>query len=345
MTLDLQALGAKAAAAQPMGYQLGPVLPNKTLLVDGDGLCYYCAGNDDTDVGKARANLIDKVQRAGDLVGAEVRRILVTGAGSHKGHRYAIARVKPYQGQRVGSRRPKNWEALRDLLAGGIRGMDIQTTYSAEADDLFGYYAYNYPDDVVINTQDKDMRMLPGQHLDWVSNRLHKVEYTNSVVRQEYIAFNRVVHSSMFNDLQYGPRWFWLQMLHGDSADNIPGLPLATIKYGGSKVDPMYSLNKVGEAAALKILAGTETQHPASVGYEVAAAYHSYYGDRWLVEMLEQACLLWMRRYPDRWDDCAEPNGPMYQFTDDILWPAAYAEIEQRVRQADDLNALQTQII
>jgi hypothetical protein len=330
---------AKAAAAQPMGYGAVPIVPNRILLVDGDGLCYYCAGNDDTDVGTARSNLISKVRRAAELVGAEHVKVLVTGAGSHKGHRYAVARVKPYQGQRAGSRRPKNWEALRELLATGFNGVEVETTYTAEADDLFGWYAYNYPDDVVILTQDKDMRMLPGVHLDWVTNRIHKVEHSLTDVRHEYAAYNRNVHDSVFNDKQYGHKWFWLQMLHGDTADNIPGLP----KYvtHDNKVKP------VGEVTAAKLLdlAPEWADIPISNGYAVAYWYGSFYKERWLVEMLEQACLLWMRRNPDKWDDCCEVGGPMYQFADHELFPAAYAEMETRVRQADDLNALQTQAV
>lgn len=329
MTLDLKALGAKAAAAQPMGYGSVPVVHQRTLLVDGDGLCYYCAGKDDSDIGTARAYLIDKVKRAAALVGAGQIKILVTGSGSHKGHRYAIARAKPYQGQRAGSRRPKNWQGLRDLLDTGFPGVEIETTYTAEADDLFGFYAYNDPDNTVILTQDKDMRMLPGTHLDWVTNRVHVVEHGLATVRQEHIMYNRTVVDSVFNDKQYGHKWFWLQMLHGDTADNIPGLPKHVVD---GKAKP------VGEVTAGKLL----DSYDAATHWLVAEAYHSFYGQRYLVEMLEQACLLWMRRDPDNWADCAEYGGPMYQFTDNPLWPAAYAEIEQRVRQADELNAIQT---
>lgn len=332
--LDLKALGAKAAAAQPMGYGSVPVVHQRTLLVDGDGLCYYCAGNDDTDIGTARRNLIDKVKRAAELVGAGQIKILVTGAGSHKGHRYAIARAKPYQGQRAGSRRPKNWQGLRDLLDTGFPGVEIETTYAAEADDLFGFYAYNDPDNTVILTQDKDMRMLPGTHLDWVTNRVHVVEHGLATVRQEHIMYNRTVVDSVFNDKQYGHKWFWLQMLHGDTADNIPGLP----KYMPHLTD---KLKPVGEVTANKLLEGTAFAY-GNFGAEVAWWYNSFYGKRALVEMLEQACLLWMRRDPNNWADCAEYGGPMYQFTDHEYWPAAYAEIEQRVRQADELNAIQT---
>ncbi len=84
---------------------------------------------------------------------------------------------------------------------------------------MFGWYAYNQPDNVVIYTQDKDMRMLPGRHLDWVSHRLHTVSYSCAMDGPVEVL------DSVFSEKQYGPKWFWLQMLHGDTADNIPGLP------------------------------------------------------------------------------------------------------------------------
>ena len=99
---------AAAVSASPMTNNSVPV-ERRVLLVDGDGLAYYCAGNDETSIGEARARLIEKVKGAQRACGAEDVRILLTNSGSHKGHRYAIARVKPYQGQRVNSRRPKNW--------------------------------------------------------------------------------------------------------------------------------------------------------------------------------------------------------------------------------------------
>lgn len=328
---------AAAASASPTASGSVPIIPGRVLLVDGDGLAYYCAGNDDTDAGTARQNLIDKVKGAARQVGAERIVILLTGSGSNKGWRYAIARVKPYQGQRADARRPKNWQALRDYLTSGFCAFEVESTVTAEADDLFGWYAYNFPDDVVIYTQDKDMRMLPGRHLDWVSHRIHTVGYTKTMCIQRELMYNIVPIDSVFNDVQYGHRWFWLQMLHGDGADNIPGLPLATIKYGGSAVDPSFKLNKVGEAAAKKILAA---HSDLSLVDTVALAYRSYYGERWLAEMLEQACLLWMRRVPSDWDDCLNPGGPMACFNDgEQEFAKAYFEIEHRIRTAEEINA------
>lgn len=330
--MDIAALGAAAAAASPMASGSVPVVRRRVLLVDGDGLAYYCAGNDDTEAGEARSNLVAKVKSAARLVGAERVIVLLTGSGSHKGHRYAVARVKPYQGQRANSRRPKNWRALRDYMTDTSFPFEVETTVVAEADDLFGWYAYNFPEDVVIYTQDKDMRMLPGRHLDWVSHRVHTVECGMTLHRERDRMFNIVVHNSEFNDKQYGPKWFWLQMLHGDTADNIPGLP----KYKTKDAKGNDTLKPVGEVTALKIL----DSYTGSLHWNVAEHYRGYYGERWLVEMLEQAVLLWMRRDPGKWDDCLDAGGPMACFNDGSEeFLKAYAEIERRVREADIINA------
>ena len=327
MTAPLFAAAAAAAArASPMASGAVPILPSSVLLVDADGLAYYCAGNDDTSPGEARANLLNKVRSAQRIVGASEVRLLTTASGSHKGHRYAVARVKPYQGQRAGSRRPANWRYLRDLLESETIGLPVELTTTAEADDLFAWWAYNYPDDSILYTQDKDMRMLPGLHLDWVSHRTHRVEYSLNWCRQETRAHNVMPHDSVFNDKQYGVQWFWHQMLHGDTADNIPGLPKYVID---GKAKP------VGEVTAGKLLAGVPSYAAA-----VAALYESYYGKRWLVEMIEQACLLWLRRDPNKWDDCLDPGGPLALWNDgEQEFAEAYFEIERRVRDADNINA------
>ena len=322
---------AAASGASPMASGSVPIVRSRTLLVDGDGLGYYCAGNDDTEAGEARAKLVDKVRSAARVVGADRILVLLTLSGSHKGHRYAIARAKPYQGQRANSRRPKNWGALRDYMLDPSFPFGVHTTDVAEADDLFGWYAYNQPDHCVIYTQDKDMRMLPGMHLDWVSHRAYTVPHTWTVCRKSEFMYNIAPTDCIFNEKQYGHKWFWLQMLHGDTADNIPGLPKYVLD---GKLKP------VGEVTAGKLLADEQQPH-----LKVADLYRGYYGDRWIQEYIEQACLLWMRRVPEHWDDCLKHGGPLYWLmtTDDRDFAyavgKAYAEIERRVLDADIINS------
>lgn len=329
MTNEFASAIARTAADSPMGGVSVPVVRSRILLVDGDGLAYYCAGKDDSDAGLARAALRDKVSSAARIVGAERIIVLLTASGSHKGHRYAIARVKPYQGQRANSRRPTNWRALRDYMESPEFPFEVESTQLAEADDLFGMYAYKQPDSVVIYTQDKDMRMLPGMHLDWVSHRAYTVPYSFTP-DLDYRRYGVEAKDCVFNEKQYGPKWFWLQMMQGDTADNILGLP---------KYLARDKLKPVGEVTAYKLLFEGARITKGPIANEVAFYYKGYYGDRWLVEMMEQACLLWMRRVPADWDDCMNPGGPLACFNDGgPEFAKAYLEIQGRVSDADNIN-------
>lgn len=308
---------AAVSAASPMGSGSVPVVRSRTLLVDGDGLAYYCAGSTGTSAGEARASLVDKVRSAQRLVGAANVCVMLTASDSNKGHRYAIARVKPYQGQRVNSRRPDNWQALRDYMNSVQFPFPVHSTSFLEADDLIAAWAYRDPEGVVIYTQDKDMRMLPGMHLNWVSHRLHTV---------------RPGEDSVFNDQQYGVKWFWLQMLQGDQADNIPGLP----RYVTQNAHGKQVLKPVGEVTAAKMLADATTS--GDCFERVYEQYLGYYGDRAIVEMLEQAALLWLRRKAT-WLDCACPDGPMSPALLYRGYDIAVQEINDRIDNANSINA------
>lgn len=305
-----------AAGANPMAPSLVPIVRQRTLLIDGDGLAYYCAGNSECEPGQARQQLLNKISTAKAACGAEHVKVLLTSRGSHKGHRYAVATVKPYQGQRANSRRPENWEYLRSLMESAQVPFQVETTATAEADDLFGKFSHELgSESVVIYTQDKDMRMVPGWHLDWVNHRMVHVPLE--------------CYRLIFNDKTYGRKWFWLQMLHGDTADNIPGLPKYVVD-GKTK--------SVGEVTANKLLAGTLCEEEASL--IVASLYEGYYGEGWLTHLYEQAILLWMRRRPDVWQDCAFALGPLASLFSSATEEQinAIKELRRRVNLADSIN-------
>jgi hypothetical protein len=256
----------------------GVVLPavNKdlTLHVDGDYLAYFCSGNDECEPGRARANVLNKLEAGRAIVGASKIVVHLTMSGSHKGYRYYIATVKPYQGQRSGSRRPKNWEFLRNYLE-TYQGdaFSVKLWKDREADDGMAFVAHNcvelYKQPVAaIYTADKDMRMLPGLHVDWNTYQVVEVPKGAYDIKRSP------------DGLQYGYRWFWLQMLQGDSADAIPGLPL-------------YLGKKVGEVTAGKALAQAENHIEAF--NVVTRMYAENYGEEWQDRFAEQAALLWLR--------------------------------------------------
>jgi hypothetical protein len=313
--MDLSALKAAAGSLLPMGGTSVPIIQGRILRIDGDGLAYNCAGNDETEPHGARSRVREKIAGFQQACGAEYTVIHLTGSGSHKGHRYAVAREKPYQGKRSSSRRPKNWQHLRDLLEAGEFG-EVTIDYDREADDRFAQYGWADPTNTVIATQDKDMNMVPGYHINWNDNQMF------------YLApgtFEAVVW-----DKTFGMKWFWLQMLHGDSVDNIPGVPKA---YG----------KLCGEVTAAKMLA--QATHNGEAAFIVGAAYQSYYEDDWRHALLEQAALLWMRRGEDAtWYDCLNTGGPLSVWSEEGRvydnWADAYSIIQERIQEATEINEL-----
>ena len=260
-------------------------VPGRKVHIDGDYLCYYAAGNDDVDPGLARMNAAQYIEHARVWAGAEKAVLHLTASGCHKAERYLVATRKPYQGQRSGDRRPKNWGYLREWSCGYAGDQFIKKVWATrEADDgmaLCAQWAAERGSLDVICTADKDMRMLPGIHLDWKDNSL---QTTVGLDDWEVLGDDGKV---------YGEKWFWLQMLHGDAADNIPGLEYAILPVVAGKPERM---TKVGPATALKLLSGLH--EPQEIRDAVQNAYlTSYRGtgdgpDRFA----EQAALLWLRR-------------------------------------------------
>jgi DNA polymerase-1 len=146
------------------------------------------------------------------------------------------------------------------------------------------------------------MQMLPGTHLTWVDYILVHVP----------LGAYEVIGG---DGETYGHKWFWLQMLHGDGADFIPGLE-------------SFEDKNVGPVTAAEMLAGTTCNEEAFA--VVASMYLSTYGDTWADRFVEQAALLWMRR---------THAAPIHEFLEivpadmDIL--RAIARMKRRVAQQE----------
>lgn len=276
MAVNFGALAAKAQGALPSAVPAA-LDPNRELHIDGDYAAYYYSGKDDTAPGAAKANMLDAFRNVRQLGGAGGRAVVhLSAGGGDKGKRYKIATVKNYQGQRDSGRKPKNWEYLRDFLENSLPHPEFKGVLwsDREADDgvaAAAAYAHTVGRTPVIYSRDKDFRMIPGLHIVWTTLdavRLHPGEW-------ERIGPDGEV---------YGLKWFYLQMLQGDTADNIPGLE--RIRVGGKD-------KTIGAVGADKLLAGTAN---IMSGYNrVAEAYEGYYGEAWTDRFVEQAALLWMR--------------------------------------------------
>lgn len=254
------------SAANAIEPQSVPVVPGRRVHIDADILAYQCGGNEDTDVATSRSILKSKIDLLRSASGAQSIVLHMTASGSTKGHRAVVAYTKPYQGQRKGHR-PKNWQYLRDYMADGVAG-PIKQWYDREADDGLGFVSHSCKGDVIA-TRDKDMRMLPGLHLNWDTYELVNVPADEFHVQA--------------GGKSYGHYWLWTQMLWGDAADNIPGLPK----------HPDFPRG-VGEVAARKLLSSAVDDYSAAQA--VRQAYIEHWGDEWADRFVEQASLLWIRR-------------------------------------------------
>jgi len=263
---------AVAAESCPQARVIVPdVVAGRTVHVDGDYLAYRCAGGAECPPGIARQNVRDKVQALMEMSGSMWAEVHLSMPGGSKGERYLIATVKPYQQQRTHAGRPVNWEMLRGYLEDYDGGLfSVVQWRDREADDGMALSSWQIEDPVrntVIASPDKDMRMLAGLHIDFHDYTLTEVPEGS----YELIGANGLV---------YGHKWFWLQMLAGDAADNIPGLPRAEGKLCGEKTAAKYLAGTTGNGEAFEV---------------VSRLYRGTYDAMWADALVEQSALLWLR--------------------------------------------------
>lgn len=180
--------------------------------------------------------------------------------------RETIATVKPYKGTRKGEKPFHFYNITAYMLA----NYDCRVSNGLEADDLMAIEQTNRPDETIICTRDKDLRMVPGWHYGWECGKQPSFG-PELVDNKGWLKLNDK------GDVKgAGLKFFFYQMLVGDTVDNIPGCP------------------KIGPVKAFKLLEGcsTKAEHEAAV----RASYEAFYGGEWSERLEEQSKLLWMVR-------------------------------------------------
>jgi DNA polymerase-1 len=180
-----------------------------TLLVDADILVYRCAAAGETkvdwgdggevcrdagDIAEAYGALKHHVGRLQDAAGASRAILCVSGAGN-----WRTALWPAYKAHRKPANRPIHIDALRAMIVadGGYQRPLL------EADDILGILATHpkiIPGRKIIWSVDKDLRQIPGLHLEEPDKVVEVAE----------------------RDADY---WHLTQTLTGDSTDGYPGLP------------------------------------------------------------------------------------------------------------------------
>lgn len=171
-----------------------------------------------------------------------------------RNYRETIAVSLPYKGNRDKGHKPHHYAQIRDHLINEWGAILVE---GQEADDALGIAqvtSQNTGKDTVICSIDKDLLMIPGLHYNWVKDEWNDIDE----------------HQGWYN--------FYKQMLTGDKADNIGGIP------------------GVGEQTAKHILAGLEVEEMQKA---VGLQYAKHFDDP-EARMLENAHLLWIRREEDQ---------------------------------------------
>lgn len=111
-----------------------------------------------------------------------------------------LARIRKYKGTRPRGGGPEHLGALKSYLVNQWGGV---LASGEEADDMLSYTAreltaegQNTP---VVIGNDKDLNQIPGEHYDWVSDKLYSISDAEARIRM------------------------WVQVLHGDVGDNVAG--------------------------------------------------------------------------------------------------------------------------
>ena len=237
------------------------------VLIDGDIIAYRSASHrvpvvdehnnpvvdEETGVGLKRPCTLEEALEKSDTLIAKILertlfiaapheyQVYLTGKGNF---RFEIAKSHIYKGNRKDGEKPLWLPNVRQHMQ---EKWNAIVSEGEEADDLIAIEATRYGPDTIVASVDKDMMQLPCKHYNFGRDEWYTVSELD------------------------GLRFFYTQILTGDSADNIIGL------------------YRVGPAKAKTILAGCNTEEKLW-----DAVVKAYDGDE--ERVVENARLLWLRR-------------------------------------------------
>ena len=180
-----------------------------------------------------------------------------------------IVKGIPREGYKAGrSERPIHYQAIRDYL---IEYQDAKECPGMEADDALGIHK-----GIMVHI-DKDINMVPGWHMNWVTGDCYEVPEGFGIL--EWDKENSKL-------ISYGLNFFYVQLLMGDSIDNIPAIknPFAN---KSSNFGPKTTYEYLKKSSTEKELFD-----------KVKEVYYTVYKSEWKERLSEQADLVWILQEP-----------------------------------------------
>lgn len=161
--------------------------------IDGDVILYaVCFAAKDDPVSFACRSSRSFVENVMHAVGAEACDIYLTGSGNYR-MEYGCE-AYPYKGTRK-SDKPEHFAEVKKFMIENLGAILVE---GEEADDRLGIDAVQHGSGIA--TIDKDLLGVPGWHYNWNQREVQEVSPEDA------------------------DRFFYKQLITGDSTDNIPGL-------------------------------------------------------------------------------------------------------------------------
>jgi len=179
-----------------------------TLIIDADSIPYlaaYTANKNGYSLGQATGVIDSIIRKIFKNTNCTHFIAYVTGK---RNFRFKVDAT--YKAQRDDKFKEEN-ELYRPLVSYMIARYSCITVNGAEADDLCSI-SHAHFDNSILAAIDKDLLQSPGKHYNYRTDTFFEVEYIGDITRigKKCIASGR--------------KCFWMQMITGDSVDNIKGI-------------------------------------------------------------------------------------------------------------------------
>ena len=247
-----------------------------TLLLDGDFNVYRAAATVKT-LGTAIRRFYQEVLTEMFLVGVTQCEVFITPSGCAKCNRYWYPTVKKYQDNRANKvhlplKDPLKHHLMQNPLEYREQGITVCFDDWFEADDSIVTRAYQLGSECVVSSGDKDLRLAPQARWDAKTGSIQPALENQF----GYLLLDRIEAAPVKG---HGTKFFWWQMLAGDTADNVKGIQKLHGKDCGAigGYEALDCITDETEAAEFVIRAYAEIQQDA----------------------LAEAEMLWLRRSED----------------------------------------------
>lgn len=217
MALDLSKFGLRQ---DNLPDTFSGYVPGRVVIIDGDAACYKvcqkCA-----KLKTAQQRFTTAIYEVMFLTKAERARVHLTPKGCFKNGRHLLLGAKPYQANRIGTPKPPQLEMLRSTapsLFSNHDKVEVFAHFDIEADDAVMMDAYAEPN-AIVWSEDKDLNIVPCAKYDIGTGIVDRLDAGD---RFGWIKLSREGSSPKI--VGHGTKFFWAQMLYGDTADNVRGL-------------------------------------------------------------------------------------------------------------------------